>query len=194
MSQFPHEGPGDAAGPLLTRRRLLRFGALAAVLIGIAPRRAAGVLAGPPERSLAFYNLHTGEGLKTVYWARGKYVSQALAEINHILRDYRTGETKAMDVRLLDLLHEIAAKLDTRQPFHIISGYRSPATNAMLRQRTSGVAEHSQHMEGKAADIRVPGLDLLALRRLAAALHEGGVGFYPRSGFVHVDVGRVRSW
>jgi uncharacterized protein YcbK (DUF882 family) len=196
MLQLPDEGHGHVGGPILTRRRFLRCGALAAACIGIAPRRGAAVLAasGPPERWLAFYNLHTGESLKAMYWARGEYLPEPLAEINHILRDYRTGETRAMDVRLLDLLHQIVAKLETRQPLHVISGYRSPATNAMLRRRTSGVAEHSQHMEGRAADIRVPDRDLLALRRLAAALHEGGVGFYPRSGFVHVDVGRVRSW
>jgi uncharacterized protein YcbK (DUF882 family) len=99
-----------------------------------------------------------------------------------------------MDVRLLDLLYTIATKLDTPEPFHIISGYRSPSTNAMLRQRSTGVARHSLHMEGKAADIRVPGHEVFSLPRLAAGLQGGGVGAYPKPNFVHVDVGRIRRW
>jgi uncharacterized protein YcbK (DUF882 family) len=179
----------------LSRRAFLKWGALAGAAAGLGPRaaRAMPVPEGP-ERALAFYNTHTGESLKAVYWARGAYLPDGLAAISHILRDHRSGEARAMDVRLLELLHTIAAKLETRDPFHIISGYRSPATNAMLRERSVGVARHSMHMEGKAVDIRVPGHDVFGLRRLAAALHEGGVGCYPKSDFVHVDVGRVRFW
>lgn len=148
----------------------------------------------PGERRLAFYNLHTGEQLKTVYWAEGSYVSDALKEINWILRDYRRNKVKPIDLRLLDLLHALDRKLETRQPFHIICGYRSPATNEYLRKHTAGVAKHSMHIEAKAADIRIPGCHLPALQRAALTLHRGGVGIYPVSDFIHVDVGRVRHW
>jgi uncharacterized protein YcbK (DUF882 family) len=146
------------------------------------------------DRSLYLYNLHTGESLKTVYWSRGKYISEALVDINYILRDHRTGEIESIDKRLLDLLYAISKRLGTQDPFKIISGYRSPSTNAILCKRSSGVAKGSLHQKGKAADIRVPGCELSLLRNTALALKGGGVGFYPKSNFVHVDVGRVRYW
>ncbi len=146
------------------------------------------------ERALSFYNLHTGESLKTVYWAGDGYVPSSLGEINYILRDFRANEVKPIEVRLLDLLFAMRTRLETRQPFHVISGYRSPLTNALLHSRNEGVAPHSLHIEGKAIDIRVPGRELPALRRVALDLRRGGVGYYPRSDFVHVDVGRVRFW
>ncbi|MDE3155918.1 MAG: DUF882 domain-containing protein, partial [Acidobacteriota bacterium] len=147
-----------------------------------------------PERALAFYNLHTDERLKTVYWAEGDYVPDALTDINHILRDFRTGTVKPVHTDLLELLHRLSATLDTAQPFDIISGYRSPATNAMLRHRSEGVAKNSLHMRAMAIDIRVPGQSLAHLHRAAVSLRGGGVGYYPKSDFVHVDVGRVRYW
>jgi len=147
-----------------------------------------------PERSLAFYNTHTGEHLQAVYWAEGEYLPQGLADINHILRDHRNNEIKDMSPALLDLLYRINNAIDARQPFHIISGYRSPATNAMLAARSGGVAKHSMHLDGKATDIRVPGRELIHVRRAALMLQGGGVGYYPGSDFVHVDVGRVRQW
>ncbi len=179
----------------LSRRSFLRLGALAAACC-VSPSAALAntVYSATPERSLAFYNTHTGETLDTVYYANGEYVPDALSKINYILRDQRNNEIKAMDVRLLDLLYTIATKLETAQPFHIISGYRSPASNALLRRISSGVAEHSQHMEGKAADIRLPGINLSLLRRVSMSLKDGGVGYYPTSDFVHVDVARVRYW
>lgn len=146
------------------------------------------------ERALSFYNLHTGESLNTVYWAGDGYVPSSLSEINYILRDFRANEVKPIEVRLLDLLFAMRTRLETREPFHVISGYRSPLTNALLHSRGEGVAPHSLHIEGKAIDIRVPGRELPALRRVALDLHRGGVGYYPRSDFVHVDVGRVRFW
>jgi uncharacterized protein YcbK (DUF882 family) len=146
------------------------------------------------ERSLSFYNLHTSESLKTVYWEGGEYIAPALADINRVLRDHRTGEKHDIDSRLLDLLCDLNLRLDTTEPFHIISGYRSPATNAMLHANSSGVAEHSLHMDGKAVDISIPGRSLSLLRNTALAMKTGGVGYYPSSDFVHVDVGRVRSW
>lgn len=147
-----------------------------------------------PERSLSFYNLHTTESLKTVYWHRGDYVPSALDEINRVLRDHRTDETHEIDPRLLDLLCDLRLRLDTRETFQIISGYRSPATNALLHANSDGVATRSLHMDGKAIDIRIPGRALSLLRKTALSIKAGGVGYYPSSNFVHVDVGRVRSW
>jgi uncharacterized protein YcbK (DUF882 family) len=115
-------------------------------------------------------------------------------DINHILRDHRTGEIKPIDPDLLDLLHALRTRLGTQRPFHVISGYRSPCTNEQLRSRSRGVARKSMHLFGKAVDIRIPGHDLADLRQAALAEQAGGVGYYPRPGFVHVDVGRVRFW
>jgi uncharacterized protein YcbK (DUF882 family) len=146
------------------------------------------------ERSLAFYNTHTGESMRTIYWADGGYIPQALTEIDYALRDHRNNEIKNISPALLDLLYDISGVIGSRQPFHIISGYRSPATNAKLAESSGGVAKHSMHLDGKAIDIRVPGHDLIHVRRAASMLHGGGVGYYPGSNFVHVDVGRVRQW
>ena len=138
-----------------------------------------------------------GGGDFTAYCCGGEYQPEALKEINHILRDFRANEIKPIDPGLLDLLHELGGTLETDQPFHIISGYRSPHTNAMLRARGgehTGVASSSLHMVGKAIDIRVPGVKLDHLRGAARSLKLGGVGYYPSSNFVHVDTGRVRAW
>jgi uncharacterized protein YcbK (DUF882 family) len=146
------------------------------------------------ERSLSFYNLHTGETLRTTYFENGRYIPGALEEVNFILRDFRQNEIKPIDPNLLDLLVRIHQRLDTNQPFDIISGYRSPRTNAMLHARSEGVAVHSLHVDGRAIDICVPGRSLINVRRAAMTLFGGGVGYYPRSGFVHVDTGRIRYW
>jgi uncharacterized protein YcbK (DUF882 family) len=176
----------------MNRREFLCIGAGAtAILIvraGLAKPNA------PLERSLGFYNTHTDETLKTVYWAEGKYQPDGLSEINRILRDHRTGDVYSMDERLLDLLYLLQAKTGRKEKFHIISGYRSPATNAMLNARSAGVAKRSYHMQGQAIDIRLPGYDLKKLHHAALALRAGGVGCYPASNFIHVDVGPVRSW
>ena len=146
------------------------------------------------ERALSFYNIHTGEKMKAIYWQQDAYVPQALADINHILRDYSTEEVKEIDPGLLDLLFALHEKLESKVPFSSISGYRSPETNALLHSVSKGVVSNSMHIYGKAIDIRLPGLDLQTLRRAAADLRRGGVGYYPSSDFVHVDVGRVRYW
>lgn len=146
------------------------------------------------ERSLSLYNLHTGERLSATYWENGKYIPESISEIDFLLRDFRNGEIKPIDPRLLDLLHLVTRRLETSSPIHLISGYRSPSTNAKLHADTSGVAPHSLHMEGMAADIRIPGRDLRQLLKAAMATRGGGVGYYPRSDFVHVDVGRIRHW
>ena len=187
----------------LNRRSFLGIGAAAAAATLI-PGRALAAAARPsapapkaPERVLSFFHTHTGERLKTAYCCGGEYQPEALRSVNHILRDFRANEIKPIDPKLLDLLHELSGTLETDQPFHIISGYRSPNTNTMLRDRGgahTGVASRSLHMVGQAIDIRVPGVTLDHLRGAARALKIGGVGYYPDSNFVHVDVGRVRYW
>jgi uncharacterized protein YcbK (DUF882 family) len=193
-SLLRHRNPNDD-GCWMSRRRFLALGSIAA-LGGIFPKRVLGypANAGHPERSLAFYNTHTGERLKVVYWMQGSYVSESLAEIDYILRDHRTDQIKGIDKELLDLLFSLRTELNTNQPFHIISGYRSPQTNAFLHANSSGVVENSLHLVGKAIDIRTPGRSLSVVRNAAIALNGGGVGYYPKSDFVHVDVGRVRYW
>ena len=179
----------------VSRRTFLTAG-LAAAVACFSPYKAfASVLkAFPPEKALAFYNTHTGETLKSVYWEQGTYVPQALAEINHILRDHRTGEVREIEPALLDLLCALHQKLGSAAPFSIISGYRSPETNSHLSSKSKGVAKNSMHLLGKAIDIRLPGHELKTLQRAAVDLRRGGVGYYPSSDFVHVDVGRVRYW
>jgi uncharacterized protein YcbK (DUF882 family) len=146
------------------------------------------------RRSLKFYALHTGESPKTTYWEDGHYIPGELDRINYILRDFRANEIKPIDPALLDLLTRIQSRLSTSEAFQVISGYRSPVTNAMLHANSEGVAVHSLHLEGKAIDISVPGRSLEQLRGAALAQQAGGVGYYPRTGFVHVDTGRVRFW
>ncbi|MCK5503928.1 MAG: DUF882 domain-containing protein [Thermodesulfovibrionia bacterium] len=179
----------------LSRRNFIKFGILAAAA-SLAP---GAVFASrrvylPHEKSLAFYNIHTGEGLRATYWSQGKYLSDAMDDINYIMRDYRTNEIRPIDAGLLDFLHAIGSKLDIRHNFYIISGYRCPATNEFLRRNGKGVDKNSLHMYGKAVDIRVPRCDISTVRSAALNLRYGGVGYYPDSNFVHVDVGNVRSW
>jgi uncharacterized protein YcbK (DUF882 family) len=178
-----------------SRRTFFKLGAIAAAT-AILPRAAfgSGARMSVAEKSLAFYNTHTGEKLKAIYWAEGEYFPDSLREINHILRDPRNNEVHDIDTQLLDLLFAIRQEIDTSQPFHVISGYRSVETNAFLRAHSTGVAENSLHLVGKAIDIRSPGRDLRNLQKVATALKAGGVGYYPKSDFVHVDVGRVRYW
>ncbi|MGE5320469.1 MAG: DUF882 domain-containing protein [Hyphomicrobiaceae bacterium] len=173
------------------RRKFLKLGMLAAALPLPA---AASAWRAAPERRLSFHNLHTGESVNLPYWIQGDYVPESLAQINHVLRDFRNNQVAAIDTRLLDLLDRVKATLGTSQAFQVISGYRSPATNHMLAEHSSGVAKHSLHMEGKAIDIRIPGIQLADLRRTGLSLQSGGVGYYPASDFVHLDVGRVRTW
>jgi uncharacterized protein YcbK (DUF882 family) len=145
-------------------------------------------------RALSFHNLHTGEKLNAEYWSEGAYLPDALADINHILRDYRNDQVFPIEAPLLDLLHGLRSVLNTTQPFQIISGYRSPATNSLLAASSDGVAKGSLHTQAKAIDLNVEGVQLSTLHRAAVALRGGGVGYYPKSNFVHVDIGRVRNW
>ncbi|MDE2167413.1 MAG: DUF882 domain-containing protein [Alphaproteobacteria bacterium] len=178
--------------------RTTRRQALGLVVGAVAALIAAPAIAAPrfgaDRRALAFRNLHTGESLDLVYWSDGAYHPDALDRINYLLRDFRTGEMHPIDPELLDLLVKVKARLDTNDPFEVISGYRSPATNALLRRETEGVAKASLHVKGQAIDLRVAGRSLSTLHRVAVNLRGGGVGYYPRSDFVHIDVGRVRYW
>lgn len=176
----------------VNRRSLLGMGIASLAVLSPLP-----VSAAPRytyERSLAFRHLHTDESLTIVYWEKGQYVPDGLRAINHILRDFRTGEVARISPQLIDLLYAVGRRLGNRQPIHIVSGYRSPATNAMLRRTNGGVAKNSLHMQGKAIDLRIPGFSTRAIAGLGREMRGGGVGYYPRSDFVHLDVGRPRYW
>ena len=184
----------------LDRRHLLRAGlGLAAVasaggtLFSSEEAEAAALRA--PPRVLSLVNLHTGERVNAEYWSRGKYVRDAMRALNRVLRDHHNNSVHAMDPKLLDLVHALSRKINRRGPIEIVSGYRSPETNAMLREADgSGVAQNSYHMRGMAIDLRVQGLSTSQLQRAALSLRGGGVGYYPDSNFVHVDVGPLRHW
>lgn len=180
------------------RRDVLGLAAAAATGVIAAPGFATPALALPrmrlPERALAFHHLHTGESLDVVYWADGRYVPEATHRIAYLLRDFRTDAVHPIDPKLLDLLARLRTQLRSRSPYLVIGGYRSPETNEMLRETTEGVAANSFHMAGRAIDLRMPDRALAAVRRVALGLKAGGVGYYPRSDFVHVDVGPIRRW
>lgn len=145
-------------------------------------------------RALSLDNLHTGEKLTVEYFSAGRYLDDSLTAVNHLLRDFRSGDVGVIDATLLDLLHGLATLTGSQSAFQVISGYRSPATNAALRQRSSGVASTSLHMRGQAIDIRLADVPLATVRQAALSLQAGGVGYYAASNFVHVDTGRVRAW
>jgi uncharacterized protein YcbK (DUF882 family) len=144
---------------------------------------------------LRLHHLHTGENLDVVYRVGDRYLPDAVQQLDHFLRDHRTGDVTQYDPREFDLLHSIVAKLGRPDAeIDIVCGYRTPWSNNFLRSHSSGVAEHSQHMLGKAIDIRIPGFSTAEVREAALSLHAGGVGYYPVSQFVHVDVGPLRQW
>jgi len=180
----------------MNRRQLLKAGLLASlVCVAPVPAWARAGLTGPAERSLSLLNTHTGERLKeVVYWEQGLYLSDALQDINYVLRDHRTDEIHTIDPKTIDLMAAISRKVGANSPFEIISGYRSPQSNQQLRSMSRGVAKNSYHVQGKAIDMRLPGVSLKTLRKAALELRMGGVGYYPKSDFVHVDTGKVRTW
>ena len=151
------------------------------------------IVLGDQPRLAHVHNLHTGESLRAVYYENGRYVPDALSELMKVLRDWRSGEEHLMDPRLFDVMHAVRAKLDVSAPFQVISGYRSAATNAMMHERSHGVAMNSQHVQGKACEVRLEGGGLHNLRAAALDLSAGGVGYYPVSNFVHMDVGPLRE-
>jgi uncharacterized protein YcbK (DUF882 family) len=181
----------DTASETQSRRRFLQLGLGLSTALIIPSAFASQKQS---DKTLALHNLHTGESINATYWAEGEYQLSELAAINRILRDHRTGDVMDMDHQLVNLLHLLHGTVDGRKPFDVISGYRSPLTNANLQKTSSGVAKKSFHMQGKAIDVALPGRDLAKLNSAALAMKAGGVGCYPKSGFIHVDTGPVRSW
>jgi uncharacterized protein YcbK (DUF882 family) len=177
-----------------SRRRLLQAGS---ALAGVS---AAALLVGParsdalPSRRIALTNLHTDERLDVEYFRAGDYVPEALSAIEKVLRDFRTGERHVIDPKLMDYLVEVAHTVGTDPVYSVISGYRSPQTNARLHEQSAGVAQHSLHMEGRAIDVRMLKVDCATLAAQAELLKVGGVGYYRSSNFVHLDTGRFRTW
>jgi uncharacterized protein YcbK (DUF882 family) len=148
----------------------------------------------PQDRSLNLYNPVTEETLTTTYWFNGQYVPEALEKIDYIMRDHRTDEVKSIDLGLINLLHTIKIQIELDEPFHIVSGYRCRKSNELLRKSGRNAARNSYHLKGQAADIRLPDGHLASLLKVATVIKGGGVGYYPRDNFVHVDVGPVRYW
>ncbi|MEJ1990372.1 MAG: DUF882 domain-containing protein [Maritimibacter sp.] len=179
----------------LSRRALL--GVFAATAVSSAPTfaKAAGFLRGGGDiRRVAMYSGRTGESINMIYWIEGKYIPEALQEITYFMRDWRVDEIKNIDTRTIDIIAATHSLLDVSEPYTLLSGYRSPQTNAMLRARSSGVAKHSLHMQAQAADLRLKNRSVNQMFRAAQACRAGGVGKYTRSDFVHMDCGQVRSW
>jgi uncharacterized protein YcbK (DUF882 family) len=175
-----------------TRRHIIKA-SLGLALTGMMPSLARASLAFAPRR-LHFHNTHTGESLKTIYWENGSYQGGALQEIAYVLRDHRNNTVHEIDPRLLDTLSIIHDQMGSKKPFEVISGYRSPESNALLHAHSNGVAKDSMHLYGKAIDIRLTDRRLKDIQDCAISLQEGGVGYYPSSNFVHVDTGAVRQW
>jgi len=179
----------------LTRRHLL--GAFAATAVTAAPiyANAAGFLRGGGDvRRIAMYSGRTGESINMIYWIEGKYIKSALKEVNHFMRDWRVDQSIKIDTRTIDIMAAAHGLMDAREPYIMLSGYRSPKTNAMLRSRSRGVAKNSLHMKGQAADLRLKSRSVGQIFKAAVACNGGGVGKYSGSNFVHMDCGVVRSW
>lgn len=176
-----------------TRRRFLQLG-LTTLACGVASPALASMPRIKGVKALGFHNLHTDERLELAYWKNGTYNRQALARIAHILRDFRSGEAWPVNLKLVDMLYDLQARLKNDNKIEIISAYRSPKTNATLARYSDGVATNSYHTKGMAIDIRVPGTSLPKLHSVALNMRRGGVGYYPDSQFVHVDVGPLRRW
>jgi uncharacterized protein YcbK (DUF882 family) len=180
---------------ILSRRRFLKGMACGSLLAMGSPQIVQAAFSGfTSHKTLSLEHHHTGDTLKLTYFEQGRYIHGALEEVSYFLRDYHNDAVHSVDPALLDQLHAVKLLLGTNKPFHIVSGYRSPGTNASLRRHSRGVAKHSLHMEGKAVDIRIEGVSANAIRNAALTLQRGGVGYYPRSNFVHVDTGEIRTW
>ena len=175
----------------MNRRKFMTNVALAAPLAAL-PTLCLAAPAAP--RSLRFYHTHTGEKLDVLYYEHGGYLPDALDAVNQLMRDHRSGEVTRIDPKLLDFLHQVQTRLGSTDTFEIISAYRSPATNEMLRNQGGGVAKSSLHMQGKAIDVRLSNAATKDIRQVGLDLKLGGVGYYPQSNFVHLDTGRVRWW
>ena len=191
MSRRPANDPDCACR---SRRSFLTRLVLCLPAAALHGRQASAVDVPPVERRVHLINTHTSEERDSRYFADGHYDPRELGALDWLLRDYRTSEVLPIDALLFDLLVELAQSAGLEPRYEIISGYRSPATNAMLVATTDGVASHSLHMEGRALDVRLVGMPAIALRDLALAKQAGGVGYYSVSNFVHLDTGRVRTW
>ena len=177
------------------RRGCLRVG-LTSLLVLIGGRAVHDATASNETRTLSFHHTHSSEDLTVTFKRNGRYDEDALKKLNHYLRDWRSQDEIVMDRQLFDIIWEVYREVDAKEPIQIVSAYRAPATNAMLRRRSSGVARHSQHMLGHAMDLFIPGVPLEQIRFAGLRLQRGGVGFYPESGspFVHLDTGSIRHW
>jgi uncharacterized protein YcbK (DUF882 family) len=190
MPAIPEQGM--EAG--ISRRGFLRSSALLCALPLTATCLPARASQEAGARRLSFLHTHTSERLSVTYFQQGAYVAEGLAQVQNLFRDFRSGQAHEIDPGLLDILYELQVLADRDGRYEIISAYRSPGTNAQLRSRSTGVAEKSLHLWGRAIDVRLPGIPTRRLAELARGLQRGGVGFYASSDFVHVDTGRVRYW
>ena len=185
----------DSNTPRVTRRGLLA--AFAATAVASAPyyAHASGFLRGGGDiRRLRMYSGRTGERMDAIYWIEGNYIPEVMREITHFMRDWRDNRAMEIDARTVDIMAAAHRLLEVNEPYTLLSGFRSPQTNAMLRARSRGVAQNSLHLRGQAADLRLRSRSVGQMARAAAALEAGGVGRYSRSNFVHMDCGTVRSW
>lgn len=179
----------------ISRRGLMGIFAATAVVAAPTATNAFGILRGAGDiRRIRMYSGRTGESVDTIYWIEGKYVKEALNEINYFMRDWRNGQVKGIDPRTIDIAAATHRLMDTNEPFMMLSGYRSPATNAMLRSEMRGVAKNSLHIRGQAADMRLKSRSVGQIYRAAMSCKAGGVGKYSRSNFVHMDCGPIRTW
>ena len=206
LEQAPDEGGSTV--DLLTRRTMLRAGFGLGAALAFSDNAFAKILVKDPKvlikspkilakkssRELSLLNLHTGERLSAEYVQNGRYVPSALHAVSVLLRDHYNNKVHAIDPRLLDLAYNVHRKVGGAAQFHVICGYRSPETNAMMHEESAGVAAHSMHIQGKAIDLRLPGTRLASLRKSALALKAGGVGYYPEDDFVHIDTRAIRHW
>lgn len=182
---------------MIKRRKFLKQVALFGATSGMAAasgQAIASPLRSDIEKTLRLYNIHTGEEVKATFWAEGRYIDDEIQQLDMLLRDHRANEVLAMQRKLYHHLYKLQNMLGPKQGVHIISGYRSASTNQYLRQSSNGVAKKSLHMQGRAIDIRMPGISTRDIQKAATSMRIGGVGYYPKSGFIHLDTGRVRQW
>lgn len=185
----------EITGSAITRRGLMGVFAATALVAAPTMTNAFGILRGAGDiRRIRMYSGRTGEAIDTIYWLEGEYIKDAVKEINHFMRDWRNDQVKSFDARTIDIMAASHRLMDVSEPYMLLSGYRSPQTNAMLRARSRGVARDSLHMRGQAADLRLKSRSVSQMAKAAEACSSGGVGRYSRSNFVHMDCGPVRSW
>lgn len=187
----------DSNEVFLTRREIIKATMWGMIGSAILPGLANATAMKMPDAGgfdISFQNQHTGESFKGTYRAGDRYLPDAFEEINYVLRDFRTNEVFPIDPRAIDIIYMVRKKAERNEPLEVLSGYRSPGTNARLSRASTGVAKHSLHLTGQAIDFRLPGFSTRNLQRLAVNLRAGGVGYYKSSNFLHIDTGQVRNW